>query len=493
MLLEDTLTAEQVEQQQIIGQLFINGQWRDAENGQSTDVINPATGKVIGTVADATLRDVDDAVQAARTAFDSGVWSEKPARERARILFRVADLIRERSDKLALLESLDVGKPLTIATAVDVETAAEEYEQMAALTMQISGDVRETAAPAHAFTQREAVGVVAAITPFNFPLVMSATKLAPALAMGNSVVHKPSPDTPLTALAMVDILQDAGVPDGVVNVVTAAGSDAGEALTTHELVDMIAFTGSTQVGAKIAEQAGRSVKPVNLELGGNGAHLVFADADLDVAVGSIVGGALFNAGQFCMAGTRILVERAVFDTVVERVTAAVNAMTVGVPSAPETEMGPLANVKQLARVEHYIGLAREAGANIITGGERVDLDEGFYYRPTVVTDVGDDHPVVAEEVFGPVLTIQPFDTEDEAIQRANASEYGLAAGIQTGDIRRAHRVSKRIQAGLVWVNTYGLLDPAMPFGGVKKSGYGRERGIEGLEAYTQIKSVVFGL
>lgn len=493
MLLEDTLTAEQVEQQQIAGQLFINGQWLDAENSQSTNVINPATGKVIGTVADATLRDVDDAVQAARAAFDSGVWSDKPARARARILFRVAELIRERSDKLALLESLDVGKPLTIAGAVDVETAAEEYEHMAALTMQLSGDVRETVAPAHAFTQREAVGVVAAITPFNFPLVMSATKLAPALAMGNSVVHKPSPDTPLTALAMADILQDAGVPDGVVNVVTAAGSEAGEAMTTHKLVDMIAFTGSTQVGAKIAEQAGRSVKPVNLELGGNGAHLVFADADLDVAVGSIVGGALFNAGQFCMAGTRVLVERAIYDTVVERVTAAVNAMTVGAPSAPESEMGPLANEKQLERVEHYIDLAREAGANITTGGERIDLDEGFYYRPTVVTDVDDQHPVVAQEVFGPVVTIQPFDTEDEAIQRANASEYGLAAGIQTGDVRRAHRVSKSIQAGLVWVNTYGLLDPVMPFGGVKKSGYGRERGIEGLEAYTQIKSVVFGL
>ena len=493
MLREDTLTAEQIELKQITGQLFINGQWRDAENGQSTDVINPATGKVIGTVADATLQDVDAAVQAARVAFDAGVWSEKPARERARILFRVAELIRERSDELALLESLDVGKPLTIAGAVDVETAAEEYEQMAALTMQISGDVRETHAPAHAFTQREAVGVVAAITPFNFPLVMSATKLAPALAMGNSVVHKPSPDTPLTALAMADILQEAGIPDGVVNVVTAAGSAAGEAMTTHELVDMIAFTGSTQVGAKIAEQAGRSVKPVNLELGGNGAHLVFADADLDVAVGSIVGGALFNGGQFCMAGTRVLVERDIYETVVERVTEAVSAMTVASPTDPASEMGPLANEKQLERVEHYIHLAREAGAVITTGGERLDLDDGFYYRPTVVTEVGDDHPVVAEEVFGPVITIQPFDTEDEAIRRANASEYGLAAGIQTSDIRRAHRVSKKIQSGLIWVNTYGLLDPVMPFGGVKKSGYGRERGTEGLEAYTQIKSVVFGL
>ena len=493
MLLEDTLTAQQVDQHSITGQLFIHGTWRDAANGATTDVINPANGQVIGTVADATRQDVDDAVTAAREAFDSGVWSAKPARERARILFRVAELIRERSEKLALLESLDVGKPLTIAGAVDVETAAEEYEHMAALTMQISGDVRQTQAPAHAFTHREAVGVVAAITPFNFPLVMSATKLAPALAMGNSVVHKPSPDTPLTALAMVDILQEAGIPDGVVNVVTAAGADAGEAMTTHPQVDMVAFTGSTQVGALIAEQAGRSVKPVNLELGGNGAHVVFADADLEVAVGSIVGGALFNGGQFCMAGTRILVERAIYDTVVDRVTQAVSAMKVGDPAEPDTEMGPMANAKQLARVESYIQQAREAGATITTGGQRVDLDGGFYYQPTVVTGVDDANPVVAEEVFGPVITIQPFDTEEEAISRANATEYGLAAGIQTGDVKRAHRVSKAIQAGLVWVNTYGLLDPAMPFGGVKQSGYGRERGVEGLEAYTQIKSVVFGL
>lgn len=475
------------------GQLFINGSWRESGSGERTEVLDPATGSVVGSVAKATVQDAKDAVAAAHAAFTSGVWSGLSGRTRARVLLRVAELIRERAPELARLESLDVGKPIGIAQAVDVGTAAEQYEYVASLTMQLDGSVRETPFPAHAFTSRQAIGVVAAITPFNFPLILSSTKIAAALAMGNSVVHKPATDTPLTALAMASILAEAGVPDGVVNVITGSGAVIGDILTSHPLVGKVAFTGSTEVGAHIAELAGRGLKPVTAELGGNGAHLVFADANLEVAIPSIIGGALFNAGQFCMAGTRILVERPIYETVVGMLSQAIPAMKVGSPAELDTDMGPLVSQKQLQKVESYIQAARDAGARIVVGGSRIELDGGFYHEPTLIADVSDQNPIVAEEVFGPVLTIQPFDDEDEAIRRANDTPYGLSAGVQTSDIARAHRVTKRLDAGMVWVNTWGLLDPAMPFGGMKQSGFGREFGPEALAAYTQHKSVVFGL
>lgn len=478
--------------EQMKGYLYIGGQWRDGGLGGRADITDPATGRVVGTYALATVEDIDLAVKGAHAAFEQGLWSGLKARERARVLRRASDLIRENSDELARLESLDVGKPLQ-KTKKEIETAAAQYEHVAALIEGLNGSVREMPFPAHAFTRREPIGVVAAISPFNFPLILATNKIAAALAMGNSVVHKPSSETTLSALYMADLLSEAGVPDGVHNVVTGPGGSLGDALVSHPLVGKVAFTGSTQVGSHIAELAGRTLKPVTAELGGNGAHLVFADADLDVSIPVIARAAMHNSGQFCMAGPRVLVERSIYETVVRRVVDAVSQLSVGHPSAESTDVGPLVSAKQRDSVAGYVQEAVQLGATVLTGGAAPARDGGYYYLPTVIVDVTDQAPIVAEEVFGPVLTVQPFDTEEEAIERANATEYGLAAGVQTRDINKAHRLSEALDAGMVWVNTWGLLDPAMPFGGVKKSGFGRENGMEGLIGYSQEKSVIIGL
>ena len=415
------------------------------------------------------------------------------ARDRARVLRRAADLIRERADELVALESHDVGKPVTLCRAVDVETAAQQYEYCASLAEGLDGATRSTPIPALAYTLREPVGVVAAITPFNFPLILSSTKIAAALAAGNVVVHKPADDTPLSALFMAQLLSDAGVPDGVLNVVTGSGQVVGEALLRHPGVDKIAFTGSTAVGRHAASVAGEHLKPVTMELGGNAAHIVFDDADLDVAIGAVIKAFVFNSGQFCMAGPRLLVARPLHDTVVGILEQAVPTVPIGNPRDEATVIGPMAGERQLRKVEEYVELARKEGGRIVCGGEPLELDGGFYYKPTVIADLPDDSRVIAEEVFGPVLTVQPFDTEDEAVALANGTPYGLAAGLQTRDVARAHRVAARLDAGIVWVNDWAMLDPAVPFGGVKDSGFGREYGPEALEAYTRVKSVVISL
>ncbi len=337
------------------------------------------------------------------------------------------------------------------------------------------------------------MGVVAAITPFNFPLILSSTKIAAALAAGNVVIHKPADDTPLSALFMAQLLSDAGVPDGVLNVVTGSGQVVGEALLRHSGVDKIAFTGSTAVGRHAASVAGENLKPVTMELGGNAAHIVFEDADLDVAVGAVIKAFVFNSGQFCMAGPRLLVARPLHDTVVGILEQAVPTVPIGNPREEATVIGPMAGERQLRKVEEYVELARKEGGRIVCGGEPLELDGGFYYKPTVIADLPADSRVIAEEVFGPVLTVQPFDTEDEAVALANGTRYGLAAGLQTRDVARAHRVAARLDAGIVWVNDWAMLDPAVPFGGVKDSGFGREYGPEALEAYTRVKSVVVSL
>ncbi len=334
---------------------------------------------------------------------------------------------------------------------------------------------------------------MAAITPFNFPLILAGSKLAPALAAGNTVVHKPADETPLSALHMAGLLQRAGVPDGVVNVVTGAGPVAGEALLRHTGVDKIAFTGSTAVGRHAASVAGQNLKPVTMELGGNAAHLVFEDADLEKAVGAVIKGFVFNTGQFCMGGPRLLVARPVYRTLLNILADAVPGVPVGDPRLPETVVGPMAGERHLRKVEEYVDLARKEGARIVCGGERLDLDGGYYYKPTVIADLADDSRVIQEEIFGPVLTVQPFGTEDEAVHLANSTPYGLASGIQTGNLARAHRIADRLQAGIVWINDWAMLDPNVPFGGVKASGFGREYGPEGLAAYTRTKSVVVSL
>ena len=475
------------------GRLFVGGQWREAADGARTEVVDPSRGAVVTTVAEAGAADVDAAVRAARAAFDDGAWSGLSGRERGRVLHRVAELIRENADELARLESLDVGKPLSLCHAVDVTNAANDYEHFAALAHSLDGSVRDTPMNALAYTRREPLGVVAAITPFNFPLILAGSKIGPALAAGNTVVHKPADETPLSALRMARLFQQAGVPDGVVNVVTGTGPVAGEALLRHRGIDKIAFTGSTATGRHVARVAGEALKPVTMELGGNAAHIVFEDADLETAVGAIIKAFVFNTGQFCMGGPRLLVARPVHDTLLGILADAVPGIPVGDPRRPETVVGPMAGERHLKKVEEYVALAREEGGRIVCGGERLDLDGGYYYKPTVVAGLPNDSRVVQEEIFGPVLTVQPFDTEDEAVELANSTPYGLASGIQTQNLARAHRVAGRLQAGIVWINEWALLDPAVPFGGVKDSGFGREYGPEALDAYTKVKSVVVSL
>lgn len=478
-------------------QLFIGGRPTDSVSGRRMDVTDPSTGKVLTSVPAGDAADVAAAVAAAREAFDTGPWPRMSGRDRGRILHRVADLIRERADELVEVESRDVGKPVTLARHVDLETVAQQYEYCSALAQTLDGSVRDTPIPALAYTRREPLGVVGAITPFNFPLILSSTKIAAALAAGNTVVHKPADDTPLSALFMARLLVDAGVPDGVLNVVTGTGPEAGDALLRHPGVDKIAFTGSTAVGRRAASVAGEHLKPVTMELGGNGAHLVFADADIEIAVGAVIKAFVFNTGQFCMAGPRLLVAAEIHDTVVDILRHAVPGVPLGDPRDPATVIGPMAGDQHRKKVEEYVALARQEGGQVVTGGQRPelggDLADGFYYAPTVITGLPADSRVVNEEVFGPVLTVQSFADEDEAVALANSTAYGLAAGLHTRDLTRAHRVAGRLDAGIVWVNDWAMLDPAVPFGGVKQSGFGREYGPEALEAYTKVRSVVISL
>ncbi len=472
------------------GKLFIGGQWR--EGAQHYEVIDPSTGRAVTTVVDATENDVRDAVLAARAAFDNGQWAQLTGRERGRVLNRAAELVRRRADELVAVESLDVGKPVALCRPVDVMTTADQYEYYAALAQSMDGAVRDIPINAHAYTRREPLGVVGAITPFNFPLILSTTKIAPALAAGNTVVHKPAPDTPLSALLMAEILAEAGVPDGVVNVVTG-GARTGEALVRDPGVDKIAFTGSTAIGRHTAQVAGAALKPVTLELGGNAAHIVFEDADLDKAIGAVIKAFVFNSGQFCMAGPRLLVAEPLHDIVLGILGDAVSGVPVGDPFDETTVIGPMAGERQLAKVLAYIELARAEGGRVITGGDRLDLNGGSYLRPTVIAGLPAESRVIQEEIFGPVLTVQSFVDEDEAVALANATPYGLAAGLQTENLARAHRVAARLRAGIVWVNDWAMLDPAVPFGGVKQSGFGREYGPEALASYTTTKSVVISL
>ncbi|THG29522.1 aldehyde dehydrogenase family protein [Naasia lichenicola] len=472
------------------GRLYIGGEWRDSSSGERSDVIDPATGRKIAESAVATVADVDAAVAAAKASFDSGVWSDLSGRERARVLIRVAALIRERSEELAQAESSDVGKPIVFARVIDVATAAETFEYYAALAQTQQGALRDTTLAAFQYTTREPIGVVGALTPFNFPIILTASKLAPALAMGNSVVHKPAEDTPLSAAILAQILEDAGVPRGVYNLVTGVGPALGERIVEHPDVNMIAFTGSTAVGSKVAAKCGELFKPVMTELGGNGANIVFADADLDTAVAAAINAFVFNSGQFCMAGVRLLVQRELHDPLMAVLAQAVPGVPIGRTDEPGTVIGPLVSQRHLDRVSGFVERAKAAGGTVVVGGERMELDGGFYYRPTIITGLANDAEAVQEEVFGPVLTVQVFDTEEEAIALANSTRYGLAMGIQTSDIVKAMRVARRLEAGIIWVNGWGQLDPTLTFGGVKNSGYGRENGPEALMHYTRSKSVV---
>lgn len=471
-------------------QLLIAGQHKEAADGRTREVFDPSTGTVVTAVPEATADDVRAAIAAARSAFDEGPWARLTCRDRGRILLRAAVLLRERAEQFARLESIDTGKPIMFSRMVDVATAADMFEYYGSLALGIEGATRTTGVPTFAYTLREPIGVVAAITPFNFPLILSLSKIAPALAAGNTVIHKPAEDTPLTALAIGELLSEAGLPDGVVNVVTG-GAEAGSVLVEDPRVDKIAFTGSTAVGTTIATRAAATLKHVTVELGGKSANLIFADADIESAVQAAISGFVYNTGQFCMAGTRLLVERPIYEDVVAAVGAGAGYVPVGDPFAESTVIGPMTGPKHLAKVTGFLDKAAAADVRVLGGGAVSGVDgEGWYQAPTVLADVAQDSEFVQEEIFGPVLTVQPFDSEDEAVALANATRYGLAAGLQTSDIARAHRVAGRLKAGLVWVNNWGVLDVQMPIGGYKQSGYGRENGPEGLDEYLQTKSVI---
>jgi acyl-CoA reductase-like NAD-dependent aldehyde dehydrogenase len=471
-------------------QLQIGGREVGSADGRTREVFDPSTGTVIATVPEAGDHDVRAAIGAARAAFDHGPWPALTNRDRGRILLQAATLLRERAEQFARLESIDTGKPIMFSRMIDVGTAADMFEYYGSLALGIQGATRTTGVPTFAYTVREPIGVVGAITPFNFPLILSLSKIAPALAAGNTVVHKPAEDTPLTALAIGRLLADAGLPEGVLNVVTGDGS-AGQALVDDPRVDKIAFTGSTSVGEKIATHAARSLKHVTVELGGKSANVIFADADLETAIQAAISGFVYNTGQFCMAGSRLLVERPIYEDVVQAIGGGVGYVPVGDPFDESTVIGPMTGPSHLAKVTGFLEQAAASGVRVLGGQPVLDVDpKGWYQAPTVIADVAQDSTLVQEEIFGPVLTIQPFDSEDEAIALANSTRYGLAAGLQTTNIARAHRVAGQLKAGLVWVNQWGVLDVQMPIGGYKASGYGRENGPEGLDEYLQTKSVL---
>ena len=478
--------------------MLIDGEWVAARSGRTFDTHDPATGEVLAAVPQGVGEDIDLAVAAARRAFDSGGWSTMRPNTREKLIWRIADLMDTYAEDLGELESLDNGKSVGVATAVDVRFAAECFRYYAGWPTKLTGTTNNPsmllADPAqefHAYTRREPVGVCGQIIPWNFPILMAAWKIAPALATGNTVVLKPAEQTPLSALLLGEILLEAGVPAGVVNIVTGDG-EAGAALSGHADVDKIAFTGSTEVGKLIVDAARGNLKKVSLELGGKSPHIIFADADIPAAVAGTIMGFTFNSGQACEAGTRVYVHADIFDEFTGALAEAVAQLKVGPGSDPESAITPLVSQEQLDRVTVYLEAGKAAGARALVGGERVG-ESGYYVEPTVFVDATPDMSIVREEIFGPVAVALPFTDEDEVIAAANDTVYGLAAGLWTKDLSRAHRVAARLKAGQVWINTFHAFDAGLPFGGYGQSGWGRELGSEALDLYTQVKAVNIAL
>lgn len=474
--------------------LLIDGKWVEAASGETFEVLNPADESVLTHVAYGRAEDINRAVAAARRAFDSGPWRWKiSGRERGRLLYRLAEAIEDHADDFAQLESLDNGKPLGVARAADVALTIEHFRYYAGWADKLEGETIPVAVPYTPgtryfnYTLREPIGVAGQIIPWNFPLLMAAWKLGAALAAGCTVVLKPAEQTPLSALLLGQLFLDVGFPNGVVNVVTGWG-DAGAALAAHPQVDKIAFTGSTEVGKKIVAASGANLKKVTLELGGKSPNIIMPDADLESAAAGAASAIFFNHGQCCCAGSRLLVHRKVYDETVERVAEHARNIKVGPGMAPDTQMGPLVSREQYDRVFGYIESGKREGADVRVGGNRLG-DKGYFCPPTVVATNSNDLTMVREEIFGPVVAALPWDDLDELASVANDSEYGLAAGIWTKDIGKAHRLAEHLRAGTVWINCYNMFDAASPFGGFKQSGYGREMGHHALDNYLQTKSV----
>ncbi len=479
--------------------LLIGGQWVPSASGKTFPTYNPATGEVLTRCAEGDREDINRAVAAARKAFEGGPWRDMSPSQRGRIVWKIGDLMLEHADELAELEALDNGKTFGVARHVDLELAADAFHYMAGWATKICGQTINISVPYmpgskfHAMSLREPVGVVGQIIPWNFPLLMAAWKMAPALASGCTLILKPAEQTPLTALRMGELMIEAGVPDGVVNIITGYGETAGAALAAHDDVDKVAFTGSTEVGRLIVNAAAGNLKKVSLELGGKSPNVIFRDApDMKAAISGAANAVFFNHGQCCISGTRLFAEKDVFNQVVDGIAEHAQQIKLGFGLDPDTQMGPLVSEEQLARVTSYLDAGRRDGAEFVTGGKRIG-DRGYFVEPTILTNTKPDMSVVREEIFGPVLVAEPFTNEADLVQRANDTPYGLAAGVWTNDVSKAHRIAKAYRAGTVWVNCYNVFDSALPFGGYKESGWGREMSGEALELYTESKAVIIGL
>jgi len=467
--------------------LLINGEWLEPESGRHYDDINPSTGEVVAAVAEASAGDVDRAVKAARAAFQEGAWSRLHASERGRLLYRLARLVEEHSQELAEIDAVDAGKPVTSSLRVDLPAAVDCFEYYAGWADKIHGETVPVKGGAFTYLLRQPVGVVGQIIPWNFPLMMAAWKLAPALACGCTVLLKPAEQSPLSALRLGELCLEAGLPPGVVNILTGFG-ETGAAIVEHPDVDKIAFTGSPEVGRIIMRASAGTLKRVSLELGGKSPNIILADADMEAAVRGASGGIFFNQGEVCSAGSRILVERSMYDPFLEQLHKRAASISVGDPLDPATYMGPVVSEEQFERVMGYIGIGKAEGARLVTGGSRIG-DAGFFVQPTIFAEVENRMRIAQEEIFGPVASVIQVRDADEAVRVANDTIYGLAAAVWTRDVAKAHTIAQRLRAGTVWVNTYGPTDSRSPWGGFRDSGFGRELGRQALDLYTEYKSV----